>query len=202
MEQDVTIVVIGAYPHFKDGKWQTSGVGDPGDHAGATFDRFRVLAGFALSQKYPNAKLLLSGGAQHEGEPSCAKVLEDELSELGVAKERMELEERSQSVHQQLYEIGKLAGEKHLPHLLIITNDWHHPRLKAMMEHAPKLEMWKDISWERIDAEQVMLDSGNADWAAMVAAERSHPKFAERVGMEEQGVRDVIAGVYRYKPFA
>ena len=50
-----------------------------------------------------------------------------------------------------------------LGNLLIVTNEWHHPRLKAMMKHAPKLEMWQKISWERVDAEQVMLDSKNPE---------------------------------------
>lgn len=201
MEQKTTLVIIGAYPHFKDGVWRSSGVGDPGDHAGPTFDRFRVLAGAALSARYPEAPLILSGGAQHVGEDSCAAVLRRELLELGVEESRMRLEERSQSVHQQLYEIGLLAQRNALGHLLVVTNEWHHPRLKAMVEHAPKLEMWRELSWERVDAEQVMLESGNTEWAGLVAAERSHPTLAPRIAMEEQGVRQVIDGTYRYKTF-
>lgn len=201
MEQKITIVIIGAYPHLKDGVWRTSGVGDPGDHAGATFDRFRVLAGAALAARYRDVSLVLSGGAQHVGEDSCAAVLRRELLLLGVEESRMILEERSQSVHQQLYEIGLLAQRQHLGHLLIVSNEWHHPRLKAMIEHAPKLEMWRNLEWEQVNAEQVMLESGNSEWVAMVAAERSHPTLEPRVAQEEQGVRQVIDGTYRYKTF-
>ena len=201
MEQKVTIVVIGAYPHYKDGVWQTSEVGDPGDHAGATFDRFRVLASVVLAAKYPEALLVLSGGTQDSKSPSCAAVLKKELLELGVSEGRMILEERSQSVHQQLYEIGVLAERQRLGHLLVVTNEWHHSRLRAMIEHAPRLAMWAELSWEPIDAEQVMLKTGNPQWTAMVAAERTHPKLVERIAMEERGVEQVIDGTYRYKTF-
>ncbi|MSU74636.1 YdcF family protein [Candidatus Kaiserbacteria bacterium] len=200
MEQPLAIVIIGAYPHLKDGVWRTSGVDDPGDHAGATFDRFRILAGATLARRHPDALLILSGGAQ-PGADSCAEVARRELVELGVSGDRMILEERSRSVHQQLYEIGKLAQERHLGRLLVTTNEWHHPRLEAMIDHAPKLEMWRELEWERVDAEQVMLESRNPEWAAMVAAERTHPMLAKRTQMEEQGVRQVIDGTYRYLPF-
>lgn len=196
-----TIVIIGAYPHFRDGIWQTSGLEDPGDHAGATFDRFRVLAGSALAARYPESLLLLSGGAQKPEMPSCAAVLKHELSQLGISESRMLLEERSCSVHQQLYEIGLLAAQLHFGHMLIITNEWHHPRLKAMMEHAPKLEMWRELSWEPVAAEPIMLESGKREWVAMVEAERLHPRLIERIAMERQGVRQVKDGTYRYTPF-
>lgn len=200
MEQPPTIVIIGAYPYLKDGVWRTSGIDDPGDHAGATFDRFRILAGATLARRHPDALLILSGGAQ-PGADSCAVVARRELVELGINENRMVLEERSRSVHQQLYEIGTIAKMRHLRHLLLVTNEWHHPRLRAMIEHAPKLEMWQKLEWERVDAEQVMLESGNTEWATMVATERVHPKLAERITMEEQGVRQVIDGTYCYLPF-
>lgn len=200
MEQLPTIVIIGAYPHQKDGVWRTSGVDDPGDHAGATFDSFRILAGATLARRHPDALLILSGGAQ-PGAESCASVARRELIELGLNENRMILEERSHSVHQQLYEIGTIAKTRRLRHLLLVTNEWHHPRLQAVIEHAPKLEMWRELEWERVDAEHIMLESGNPEWAAMVAAERVHPKLVERITMEEQGARQVIDGTYRYLSF-
>jgi hypothetical protein len=201
MEQtEPLIVLIAAFPHCKDGKWQTSGVDDPGDHAGATFDRFRVLATSVLAVQYPQAKLLLSSGARYPDTPSGATVAARELTELGVDPGRFILEEHSQSVHGQLYEIGKMAVTQKFGHMLLVTNDWHHPRVVAMIKHAPHVEMWKDLSWESISAEQVMLDSGNSIWQKMVAAERVHPKYVERVEMEEQGVRQVVEGTYKYKP--
>lgn len=195
-----TIVIVGAYPHQKDGVWRTSGIDDPGDHAGATFDHFRILAGAILARRYPDAPLILSGGAQ-PGANSCAVVARRELVELGIAENRMILEERSHSVHQQLYEIGMIAKIRRLGHLFLVTNEWHHPRIAAMIEHSPKLEIWRKLSWERVGAEQVMLESGNTEWATMVATERVHPKLVERIKMEEQGVRQVIDGTYHYFPF-
>ena len=197
--KEPVIVLFAAYPHYKDGVWRTSGVDDPGDHAGATFDRFRVLAVSWLAERYPKSLIIVSSGAQHHDTPSGAAVSARELAELGVAKKRMLLEERSQSVHQQLHYIGCMALEKRLGPLLVVTNDWHLPRLKAMVEYAPNVGIWKEVIWEPIGAEQVMLESENKEWQNMVVAERAHPKYRERLAMEEQGVRQVKEGTYRYK---
>ena len=63
------------------------------------------------------------------------KVIKDELIELGVKPEDIVCEKSSGSTFEQLLELGDIAGKESLEALTIITNEYHLPRVKALVQY-------------------------------------------------------------------
>ncbi len=99
----------------------------------------RVASVGQLALRFPEARLLLSGGASHliESEPVTeSAIAADILSGLGVPRQRIELEERSRNTCENATESVLVAKPQPGETWLLVTSASHMPRAVACFRAA------------------------------------------------------------------
>ncbi|MGB3389745.1 MAG: YdcF family protein [Pseudaminobacter sp.] len=92
-----------------------------------------------LSRRYPDARILLSGGLGDlllDGEESEAAIARDFLVEIGVPKARIEIEERSRNTCENAVESKVVAAPQPGQKWLLVTSAFHMPRAVACFRAA------------------------------------------------------------------
>lgn len=102
----------------------------------AAADRYTVALRLAL--KYPNARLLISGGdgsfsGRYAGE---AEATQQFFAQLGVAPERVIKENTSRNTWENVLNTGELLRQAGLQDCLLITSAFHMPRARALFAKA------------------------------------------------------------------
>ncbi|OGC86112.1 hypothetical protein A3D70_01820 [Candidatus Adlerbacteria bacterium RIFCSPHIGHO2_02_FULL_54_18] len=193
------ISILGADIWNDGGVWRTNGLDGPGDQSGVTLDRFRVVAGAYLAESQKDVTLLVQGGYAEGSRPSIASVMQKELIEFGVPVHQILLEEQSHSSYVQLLELQKIAVRERPAHLQIISNEWHLPRLKAMLEYREELSTLHTMHPEFIAAEEVLVREYPEEWQDTIAAVRKLPAVLARIKKEQQGAEQIRDGTYRFR---
>ncbi|MEK7613236.1 MAG: YdcF family protein [Patescibacteria group bacterium] len=193
------ISVLGADLWFKDGRWQTQDLDAPGDHSGVTLDRWRVIAGSYLFEKDPTSTLLAQGGLATADRPSLASVIRDELVELGIPPQKISLEETSHSSYSQLVELQRVALKEGPKKIFIISNEWHLPRLQAMVEVCEALAPLRRLDHQFVAAEEILLREHPTKWKEIVKETRVRADIAARIQKEHQGVEQIRNGTYQFR---
>lgn len=204
-KQIKTIVILGG-GLFKDsaGRWRTTLGEEEGDKFGPTNDRLRVLAAAALWEKDKNLIVVASGGqGQLKGslppDLTVAKVIKSELTDLGLPAEKITEEEKSGSTYGQLLalaemiEKGEILGE-----ISIISNEWHLPRIKAMIEHSDLKETFAEKKINLVAAEEVLLQLKTKEWKEFIEKTRNNPAMKKRLDIEAKGVEQIKNGTYKF----
>ena len=90
----------------------------------------RLLVTYDLLRSNRAHYALVSGGALDPTVPDLveAKVLAQQLLDWGISSERVIVEPRSRNTHENAVECRRIAGERGLSHLLLITSAFHLPR--------------------------------------------------------------------------
>jgi uncharacterized SAM-binding protein YcdF (DUF218 family) len=99
----------------------------------------RVFETAALARRYPEARIILSGGASHLiiGEPlNESEIARNILVDLGVAPERIEMEERSRTTFENATESMLVAKPKPAETWLLLTSAYSMPRAVASFRAA------------------------------------------------------------------
>src|SRR3989344_4887209 len=134
------IVILGGLLKKKsDGTWKTG-----------KFNYLRVLAGYYfykdLVKSYP-IKLIVSGGKDvYENMPNTppvATVMKQELIKLGIPGKEIIEENKTSSTYRELIWLKKLSG-KSRKKFIVISNDYHLPRIKVMIDLIPELQTLKN----------------------------------------------------------
>lgn len=103
------------------------GAGAPGGVASPVLAQ-RLDKAFALAQRYPLAPVVVSGGRGLGQQPSEARVMADYLQQRGLPVQRIVLEERSTSTHENIIfsaqQLAPLGFTSSSP-VLIVTSDFH-----------------------------------------------------------------------------
>jgi hypothetical protein len=181
-----------------DGRWQTNGLDGPGDQHGPTFDRYRVIAASYLFQETGTEIFIIaSGGEATKDRPSIASVIRAELVSFGVPEDRIIEEDQSENTHQQLKEVCQIVKERSLMEVRLLSNEWHLPRIKAMVECSPALDTLRQIHWTLISAEEVLLSRDLLKWRPIIEKMRSDPHTAQRIALEKKGESEIREGTYR-----
>ena len=197
---DTLISILGGAIWNDHGVWQTNGPDGPGDPDGVTNDRFRVLAGAYLYQKNPTYTTLLAQGGLAKGlRPSIARVIRTELKALDVPEDHILLEERSVSTFSQLFELKLIVVKEQPEHILIISNEWHLPRIEAMIKWIPELRELSEQKPHLVAAEEILLQEREKDWRVIIETLRQRDDMISRISKEQKGVKQIQAGTYRYQ---
>jgi len=99
----------------------------------------RFIAALDLSRRYPNARILLSGGGGARlltQEPPEAAVTADALVALGVERGRLIVEDRSRTTAENAVFSAELAKPGAGERWLLVTSAWHMPRSVGAFRHA------------------------------------------------------------------
>lgn len=99
----------------------------------------RLTETAALAYRFPNARIFLSGGFGHIGSdtnPSESAVARKFLTEVGIAADRISMEEKSRTTCENAEESLKAVNPKPGETWLLVTSAWHMPRAVACFRAA------------------------------------------------------------------
>ena len=141
----------------------------------------RVTAVAQLARQYPNARIILSGGASDLGNTGAAtesSIARDLLVAMGVAADRIELEERSRNTCENAEESAALARPGSGETWLLVTSASHMPRAVACFHAAgfqvipyPVDYRTRGVPWEAfsIATGLTMLDLAAHEWIGLAS---------------------------------
>ena len=197
-----TIFILGG-GMIKDGagRWRTTNFNE-GDNFGAMGDRLRVLAAYILYKKNPELSLITLGGqGQYKdipGAPTVAEVIKRELMDLGVTEGSINKEEQSANTWQQLQGLKTLIEKEKLNEIVILSNRYHLPRVRAMVENDDRL---RTLSAKEklmlISAEDILIAHDPTKWQELINGAYQTKAMKNRVATEEKGVQQIKDGSYK-----
>nr|WP_255720506.1 YdcF family protein [Acuticoccus kalidii] len=116
----------------------------------------RFTEGAALAVRFPDAKIILTDGAEIDGGPSGAELAAAKMRELGIDPARMIVESRSRSTYENALFSHDLVEPKPGERYILVTSDAHMPRAIAT---------FAQLGWPGLVAWPVAgLDDGGALW--------------------------------------
>ena len=183
------------------GIWQTHKSDTRDDLCQLTPDRLRVLAAACLYKKNPRSTTVLSqGGLEDSNRPSIASVIKEELKSLGLPENHIFLEDTSISTFSQLLELQLIALKWQPKQIIIISNEWHLPRIEAMIQWVLKLQELSQYKPQLLAAEEILLQESEKDWQGVTESMRTSDDTLSRILKEQQGVNHLKSGSYIFRP--
>ena len=146
--------------------------------------------------------IALGGRGQLENipdSPPVSEIIKDELVELGVKPEDVVCERNSGNTFRQLVELGKIVNKEKLKKIALITNEWHFPRIRAMLEYNPVLT--KQFFGCKIlftNAESILLKYDSEKWRKVIEVAHESDAMKKRIARESAGVKQIKEGTYNY----
>lgn len=192
-QKNNVIVILGGLMRKKpDGNWKT------GD-----FNYLRVLAGYYLYKdiiKNEAVKLIVSGGKgiyeKIPNAPAVATVMKQELIKLGLSAKKIVEENKTASTYQELVWLKNLLN-KNPGRVFVISNNYHLPRIRTMINILPDLKSLKQklilVSAEKISVKH---DKKLKD---KIKAMTRDPRMKKTILIEKSGVKALITGRYKLK---
>ncbi len=202
---DAIAVISAGIKQESSGRWVNTDLTEEDNGRGAPGGKQRVIATAILAKRYPEVLLIASGGRGYdvpagtpEDRPSLAEILRDEMADYGVPKERVMLEMASSSTYQQIGQLERIINEKSLRKVLLVTNRYHVPRLRSMLDMKfPDLA--KHANLELVSAEEVLISEEPQQWTKYINGEYQKPYMLARIAKEEQGVGQILSGTYQFR---
>lgn len=189
-----------------EGNWHTISPGEGGDNFGVINDRWRVIAAKYLWDKDKSQVILALGGqGQLKGQlpesVTVASVIKGELMDLGVPEENIIEEKESENTFEQLKVVLKHISKGFFDSVIILSNEWHLDRVRAMIDYGPIDKEFRNISREKlkfISAEEVMLSNDPQKWEEIINKVRESSEMKDREEKEKRGVIQIKEGTYRF----
>lgn len=206
MERRGVIAILGGGMIKEGGRWRTTRYAEIGDKNGVSGDRLRVVAAADLYSENKDAVFIVSGGygqyTKVPGVPTLARLLANELIELGVPRQKIIEEDESNTTYEQLLCIPRILQKFFLNRVHIITNRWHIPRVKAFMKYSQTVQLlFKAIHVSFIDAEQVVIEH-HPEMKDEIAVALKSKLLRARIKKEREGIVAIKLGTYQFKNYA
>ena len=189
-----------------NGKWRTTNF-DEGDKFGCLGDRLRVIAAHKLYKAGSSNLLIIASGSNERidpdgAAPAVAEILKNELIELGVEPAKILEDKKSTGTYQQLEKLEKLSAKLNLKSVAILSNEWHLPRIQAMIEYGYALadlkKMFEAKKLVLVSAEKVLLGYDRAHWEKMISHAYESDAMKQRIKLEEKGIKQIKSGTYKF----
>lgn len=197
MHPDAIIVLSGGSVPLGNGREGPAGFRsttyEERDAFGTLGGRARVEAAAVLATRFPDAVIVATCKRGNEA-ITHAQIIAHELTELGVSRERILLEERSETTREQVKEALALAAERGWALIVFVSNEYHLPRVRAFSER-----MHPAPSIEYISAESV-LSEHDPEFASRFAMVKQTPAYQERLTAEKNGLEAIERGTYESAP--
>jgi len=179
---------------------------DEGDCFGVLWGESRVIAAAELARYFPKA-LIVTTSVRGGGEPTHAEIIRRELVKFSVDPSRIILEDRSENTFSQLGESLKIALDKKWKSVVIVTSEYHIPRVCAMYEHFDELDPKEDLKRvvDRIKfsgaqvafvAAESILPYRDKKFSNLIKQVKGTEKYQKRLKSEKQGVEMILSGTY------
>jgi len=197
------IAIIGGGLKNDNSRWRTTYFNEEGDDFGALGDRLRVLAGGLLYEENPQSLIIALGGkGQLKDIPDAqavSAVIKNELVELGIPAENIIIENQSGNTFEQLRELQKIILDNNFEDISVISNRYHLPRIKAMIELDEKFrEKLEGGRVEILSAEEILIKYSPDEWKENIEAAYNSEAMKKRISLEANGVKEIKEGVYKY----
>lgn len=181
---------------YKDnaGLWHSCDLNMRENPGRAPGDSFRVAAASYLAKR--GALIYAQGGLADDIHPPIADVMEHELRDLGIPRPQIATEVHSKTTLSQLIQLQDFLRRKMPKHILILTNEWHLPRVKAMVEHFTECSTLRSMKPVFMSAEEVLLQYDPKQWQQKVVQARIRPEMKEIIALEKKGVQQIENGSY------
>lgn len=188
-----TILILGGLLRKKpDNTWRTG-----------NFNYLRILAGYHLYKKLSKTNkinLVVSGGKgiyKHiPGIPTVSSVMKKELIKLGLKPKEINEENKSGTTYQELMWLSK-SYKKNWGIILIVSNSYHLPRIKTMLNKINKIKKLKKVA-KLISAEKIMSEYG-IKWNKKIEKMYTTDTMKKIIEMEKRGIADTKSGKYKFK---
>lgn len=163
---------------------------------------FRVIAAMYLWKDDRSSRIIVLGGRGQLNDVlpkdiSISSVLKEELVSHVVDDTAIMEEKSSGNTFEQLQWLANLNTVKE--HLAIISNDWHLPRIRAMITHLPSLQALHFLPVTLISAEKVLLGHDYDRWSQLVENATASDQMSILLQKEADGVRAIIEGRYVFQ---
>lgn len=160
----------------------------------------RILAGYYLYKKISEkdkVELIVSGGKGIyrgiPGIPPVATVMKRELITLGIRPKEININ-KIDFTYPELFWLKKhIAGKK----AFIVSNTYHLPRIRTMIDLLPKLAELKTRATP-ISAEKIV-SKFNKKMRLRVVSLTKNKKMKKLIAAEKKGVIDLKSGNYKFK---
>ena len=189
-----TIVILGGgLKKNPDGSWGLEA--RAGNH-------LRVHAGALLWFRNMDWKIIASGGngqiGAEDGPPISSLIKEQLTSSWEVPPGFVSEENQSRTTFEQLQIFSRMRERGEIGEIVIISNDWHLPRIAAMIKHVPELEnLSMDV--ELISAEAILdVENDPVWWSPRIEEIRNSDDYKELVAKEQWGVEQIKNGTYGF----
>ena len=203
MSFEAFIILSGGLKQNEDGSWRTTNLNELGDKSGVVGDRLRILAGAKLANKYSTAQIFVAGGKGYQtinhDAPKISDIMEQELIDQGVTPERIVKDGDTGSSYEQLQYLNSLVKDRDFKKIGLISNRYHLPRLKAMIEHLDSLSDFPNDRVEFLAAEDILIETDPNRWEQEIAAAYQTEEVKARIKLEERGIADLKNGKYYIK---
>lgn len=187
----------------KKGEWASTDFIEDDDKFGAPGGKLRVAAASYLHKDNSNISIIASGGRGRDirndesSRPDLADILTRELKDFGVPESCIIKENKSNKTIEQLKELKLIMSDKNLDELIVITNDYHLPRIKAILEHDNELrKLPNDCRIVLRSAEEICLQYNREKWHNIIKEAYESEEMKRRMEMEAKGVEQIKNGTY------
>jgi len=198
------VILGGGLIKDKHGKWSTTTFDERGGRFGVQGDRLRIIAAAILAKKYTHARIIASGGKgqlkQLNQAPTLARVIKRELVTLGVPRRRIISESRSGTTFGQFWLLAPLLKALRIQTVLLISNRYHLPRIRAMLQYHRRLRArWQGIKYKLVAAEEILVEEDPRKWKREITQAYRSRAMHERMARERKGIVMIQSGAYRYR---
>lgn len=189
---------------IKDEKgWHTIDLGEGGDDFAPSNDRWRVEAAHLFWKENPEVVLVPSGGKgqlEKTDSPTLGEAIKRELVELGVPDNSIIKEEETYDSLSQLQIIPSFALKHSINEVIIMTNEWHLPRVEAIFNFYEGLkDSFKNLTYSFLSAEDILLKYDLDNWLSRIKEARENPEMMKRYELEKKGTAQIKDGTYKFR---
>ena len=189
------IVILGGILKKEKGEWRTGNLEEN------EVDKLRIIAANYLCQDDKNQFLIASGGnrwVKDNPDALLATVIKKELIERGVPVKRIIEENKSNNTYQQLQELKKIIIKQKLQQITIISNNYHLPRIKAMIRKNGKLNKMLTKNQLIIQSAEEIIIKHESKQEKVIRAAYKGKDMQKRIALEKKGIKDIKQGKYKW----
>lgn len=186
------------------GRWVSTDLSAEDHASSAPGGKLRIEAVAILAQKNPVAKVLTGGNTGFDvpsgppDRPLLADILFSELTEFGVSPERIILEHKSNTTYQSLTQLQEREKVLGLNKIAIVSNRYHLPRLEALLKIQFQ-QFLENVEVQLVAAEDILIEHDEVRWKKFVEKSYSSEFMQQRIRMEDQGLKDLLSGKYKFR---
>lgn len=164
----------------------------------------RVLAAYYLYKNLvgkESVKLIVSGGKgiyeKIQGIPPVAKVMKRELVKLGLHTSEIAEESKTASTYRELIWLKNYTNKHPKEVIVAISNTYHLPRIKAMINYFPKLRELKNLI--KLQSAEKIAIKFNRKLKTKLDKFNGSREMKKIISLENKGITDLKTGTYKIR---